>query len=93
LRCDKAKFAQRLDRQAGPLGHLGDLIAHRTERLGRTQHRGHDGRAQPRDLEPHGADGLAEGLELLLRPAQAAHELAVVGKQLDERPARSDALG
>jgi len=43
------------------------------------------------DLQPHVADGLPEGLELLLGPAQAAHELAVVGEQLDERPAGSDA--
>jgi len=33
---DELQLTERFDAQAGPLGHLRDLIAHRTERLGRS---------------------------------------------------------
>jgi len=44
-----------------------------------------DCRTQTRHLKAHVADGAPESLDLLLGPAQAAHEFAVVGEQLDER--------
>ena len=49
--------------------------------------------AQARDLQPDVADAVAEGFQSFFGPAKTAHELAVVGEQLDERTARSDALG
>jgi len=79
--------------EARPPGHLGDLVAHRAERLGRRRQRREDGRAQAHHLQAEVADGLAEGLELLLGASQPAHKLPRVGEQLDERASGSDAPG
>ncbi len=87
-------LAGREERHVGHEALIVEFFQHEYLAVGgRAEHRREHGRTEIRNLQPEVADAVAEGLESLLRPAQPAHELGVVGEKLDESASCSDATG
>lgn len=75
-----SQLRQRLDGDAGPRRHFGELIPHVGEDVGRRQQWGDGRRAQPEQLRADRLHARPERLEPLLGRLQPAHELRVIGE-------------
>ena len=85
-------YSEDAELRADAFAHLGQVVAGRSEHLGRAEH-GRKGRAAKcRQLHPDGRDAGAECLQPRRGAIQPRNELAVICEQLDERPAGSDTL-